>query len=70
MLRGKSAMQRRKELKGVFQVPKYAYPAIQNRPVILIDDVMTTGATLFEAARTLQRAGAGPIDAVCFTRVL
>ena len=70
MLRGKSAMQRRKELKGVFQVPKYAYPAIHNRPVMLIDDVMTTGATLYEAARTLQRAGAGPIDAACFTRVL
>ena len=39
------------------------------RPIMLIDDVMTTGATLFEAARTLQKSGAGPICVLVIARV-
>ena len=34
------------------------------------DDVMTTGATLYEAARTLHRAGSGPIRGLVLARVL
>ena len=70
MLRGKSALQRQQEVKGVFQVPKSAVPYLQNKPILLIDDVMTTGATLYEAARTLTRSGASSVDALCFARVL
>jgi len=36
---------------------------------LLIDDVMTTGATLFEASRTLARAGSGPVSALVVARV-
>jgi predicted amidophosphoribosyltransferase len=36
---------------------------------MLIDDVMTTGATLFEAAKTLQKSGAGPICGLVIARV-
>ena len=35
---------------------------------ILVDDVFTTGATLAEAARTLERSGAATIHAVTFAR--
>lgn len=70
MLRGKSALQRRLEVKAAFRIPKQANLKIRNKPILLIDDVMTTGATLYEAARTLKRGGAGPIDALCFARVL
>ncbi len=38
------------------------------RPVLLVDDVMTTGATLSAAAAALSEAGAGPVRAITFTR--
>lgn len=38
--------------------------------VILVDDVLTTGATLSEAALTLAEAGAGSVEAVTFARAM
>ncbi len=38
--------------------------------VILVDDVLTTGATLSAAARTLKRAGAVRVDALVLARVV
>ena len=37
-------------------------------PVVLIDDVLTTGATLSACARVVRLAGGGPIGAVTVTR--
>lgn len=36
--------------------------------VLLVDDVITTGATLGAAATVLRDAGAGPVEAITFTR--
>lgn len=57
------AAARRRNLRGAFAVPAGAHlPA----HVALVDDVMTTGATLHAAARALRRAGVARIDAwVC-----
>ncbi|MCC6465031.1 MAG: ComF family protein [Planctomycetes bacterium] len=51
-----SAAQRRSNVEGAFAVRKPA--AVTGKTILLVDDVMTTGATFREAALTLKRAGA------------
>ena len=60
------AVQRRRNLRRAFAVDTTsALPA----HVALIDDVMTTGATLHAAAHALQRAGVARVDAWVCARV-
>ena len=47
-----------------------ASSAVAGRHVLLVDDVLTTGATLAECARALAAAGASPIGALTVARVL
>ncbi len=51
---------------SALRVPSSAF----ERPLILVDDVMTTGATLAEAARGLEQAGARGVAAVTFGRAV
>lgn len=51
--------ERRKNLRGAFRVSNAE--AIRDREVLLIDDIMTTGATARECARVLLRAGAAKV---------
>jgi len=60
--RAMSAAERTANVRGAFQVSDPAQ--IRRAKVLLIDDVLTTGATLTEAARALRRAGAGNIYAL------
>lgn len=49
-------------VRGAFQVPGSAREALAGRRIALVDDVMTTGATLAEASRTLLAAGAAQVE--------
>lgn len=58
------AAARRRNLRGAF-----AATPLPGATVLLVDDVITTGATLREAARTLIRAGAVEVRALALARV-
>ena len=66
---GLSRHQRQRNIAGAFAVPPPALPRLDGRPVLMIDDVLTTGATLHEAARRLTDAGSGPVSALVLARV-
>jgi ComF family protein len=57
---------RRENVRGAFQVRKGA--RVASKAVLLVDDVMTTGSTLGEAARTLRGAGAGRVVVAVLAR--
>ena len=62
--------QRQKNVSRAFTVAPKSRPTLSGRPVILIDDVMTTGATLTTATNCLLAAGSGPVYGLVLARVL
>lgn len=44
--------------------------ALLDRRIVLVDDLMTSGATANAAARALLRAGAKSVDVLIFARVV
>jgi ComF family protein len=65
-----SAKARRRNVLGAFAVRPSMKPRLKAKRVLLIDDVMTTGATLEACARALKRAGAQEISALTLARVV
>lgn len=63
----KNAHQRAENIHGVFSVVNP--DTIRGRKILLVDDVMTTGATFSELRRVLIRAGASAVYGVTFCRV-
>jgi len=63
---GLSLAARRENVRGVFQCAKPEL--VRSRNVILVDDVMTTGATLSACARALKHAGARHVVALTLAR--
>ena len=64
---GLTTHQRRKNLRGAFRVVDAE--AVRGREVLLVDDIMTTGATARECARVLVRAGAAKVWVATLARV-
>jgi ComF family protein len=67
---GLSRAQRAGNVQGAFRVPEAAKPSIFGRRVVLVDDVLTSGATANAAARALLRGGAKNVDVLVFARVV
>jgi ComF family protein len=66
---GKSGSGRRRNVAGAFHVPPGRVAQVAGRRVLLIDDVMTTGATAEGCARALKAAGAVRVDVAVVARV-
>ncbi len=67
---GLKAGERRKNVSRAFTVPPEAIAIIAGRRVLLVDDVMTTGATAASCATVLKKAGAAHVDVLTFALVL
>lgn len=63
---GAGRKERLEHLRGAFRVrlPK----EVAGKHIILVDDVLTTGATLETAARVLKKSGAKRVDAIVFSQ--
>lgn len=64
---GLSATARRRNVANAFSVKNPS--AVAGKRIVLIDDVLTTGATLNACARTLRQSGAVSVDALVVGRV-
>jgi ComF family protein len=66
---GKSGPARKRNVASAFEVPERRRAQVAGRRILLVDDVMTTGATLEGCARALKRAGAARVDVAVLARV-
>lgn len=64
--KGAGRQQRHQQLRGAFQVKNSA--KVANRRIILVDDVITTGATLEQASSVLTASGARAVAALVFAQ--
>jgi ComF family protein len=67
---GRSKVERADNVQGAFRVSAQHKADIAGRRLVLIDDVLTSGATVDACARALLRAGAAHIDVLVFARVV
>ena len=66
---GLSRTERTANVQGAFRVPDDGKAAVTGRRLVLIDDVLTSGATVDGCARALLRAEAANVDVLVFARV-
>ena len=61
---------RARNVAGAFLVPPARRKLVEDRRVLLVDDVRTTGATLESCARALKVAGAAGVDVLTLAMVI
>ncbi len=66
----KNRSQRFDNVAGAFAVRASRRDLVRDRRVLLVDDVLTTGATVEACARVLRRAGAAAVDVLTLARVV
>ena len=67
---GLARTERALNVQGAFRARASAQREIEGRRLILVDDVLTSGATLEACARALLRAGVAQVDVLVFARVV
>ena len=67
---GLSKADRALNVQGAFKVPLEDKSSVQGRRIVLIDDVLTSGATVDACTRALLRARAASVDVLVFARVV
>jgi ComF family protein len=67
---GLMGQERRRNVREAFEVHPKWRPLVAGKTVLLVDDVLTTGATVEACARALQRAGARRVDVLTLARVV
>lgn len=67
---GLSKAERATNVQGAFRVDPAGKAEIARRHVVLVDDVLTSGATVDACSRVLLRAGARQVDVLVFARVV
>ena len=67
---GLSRSERAENVQGVFKVAPERRVEIEGRHVVLVDDVLTSGATVDACARALLRGRARQVDVLVFARVV
>ena len=67
---GLGLRERRANVRGAFRVPDERRRDIEGKGVLLVDDVITTGATAEACALALKRAGAARVNVLAFALVV
>ncbi len=67
---GLTRRQRQANVSGAFSIAEHERGRIAGRRVLLVDDVLTTGATVNGCARACRKAGAERVDVLVFSRVV
>jgi ComF family protein len=66
---GLTKAQRMRNVAGVFRIPASELPKVSGKAIVLVDDVITSGATASAAAIALKRAGARRVDVLALAIV-
>jgi ComF family protein len=61
---------RRRNVQGAMAVTERLIPRLAGRRILLVDDVITTGATAETAAKALISAGASAVDVIALAKVV
>lgn len=67
---GLAKAERARNVQGAFSVTKSARAEVKGRKLVIIDDVLTSGATANACANALRRVGAGRVDVLVLARVV